>query len=301
MSLVRRSLLLLPPALVALASQFGGSGCAEPTTGPTRGTLRVAAAGAALSLVRAEADTFMRLYPKSRIEVFGAGTVAALESLVNGQADVAALWRAPTPEEQLIAKTTGDSLLVFPYSVDGLGIIVAGANDVPELTPEQVRGLLMGEIRDWSEVGGPSLPVTVYAPELTNGVAELVIRDILGGRTPAWVAMPGDTLAPSGVLIMDGGQMTVGGLEMAGDPNRAVPIKLSSGEQALLHPVDLIRKRYPWVTKHVFCVHGEARDLKSGFISYVTSAQGQKVVVGLGYGPATMPTRLITLGGKSGS
>lgn len=300
MSAARRALSLLPPALIAFASLNSVSGCAEPTTGPTRGRLRVAASGAALSLIRAEADTFMRLYPKSRIDVIETGTVAALESLVNRRVDLAALWRPPTPEEQRIARSAGDSLTVFPYSVDGLGIIVSGRNNVPSLTVDEVRGLLTGRIRDWSEVGGPSVPVTVYAPDPESGIVELVVRDILGGQAPVWVAMPGDATGLLGVLSVNAGGMSLGGLGLAQEPNRAVPIRLESGEEALLHPADLIRKRYPWVTKHVFCVQGQVRDLTSGFISYVTSAQGQKVVVGLGYGPATMPSRLITLGGKRG-
>jgi phosphate transport system substrate-binding protein len=261
----------------------------------------VAGAGETVPLVRAEADTFMRLYPKARIDVIATGTVAALESLVNRQADVAALWRAPTQEELRIARSVGESLSVFPYAVDGLGVIVAAGNTVPSLSVDEVQGLLLGRIRSWSEVNGPNLPVTVYAPDQTSGVIELVVRDVLPeGQTPAWVAMPGDSSAPSGVINMDAGGMTFGGLRAAEGAYRAVPIRLDSGEEVLLHPADLIRKRYPWVTRHVFCVRGEARDLAGGFISYVTSAEGQRMVVARGYGPATMPSRLITLTGQSG-
>jgi phosphate transport system substrate-binding protein len=242
----------------------------------------------------------MRLYTKARIEVFGAGTVAALESLVNRHADVAAIWRQPTAEEREIARSTGDSLSVFPYAVDGLGIIVPAGNTVPSLSPAEVRALFTGKLIRWSEVGGPDLPVTVYAPAPESGLVEAVVLQILEGEAPAWVATPGHEMGISGVLSTDAGGVTVGGLDLANDPLRAVPIRLESGEAVVLHPAELLKRRYPWRTKHVFVVQGEARDLASGFISYVTSAQGQKVAVGLGYGPATAPSRLVTLGGKSG-
>jgi len=213
---------------------------------------------------------------------------------------VAALWRPPTAEEKEIVRGAGDSLSVFPYAVDGIGIIVPASNRVTSLSQEQVRDIFTGRVTNWSEVGGADSPVTVYAPDPASGLVEAVVLQMLEGRAPAWIETPGHEEGVAGVLRMDAGGVTVGGLNMANEPLRAVPIRSEAGEDIVFHPAELLKQRYPWSTRHVFVIQGEARDLISGFISYVTSAQGQKVAVGLGYGPATMPSRFITLGGKGG-
>jgi phosphate transport system substrate-binding protein len=275
---------------------LGPSGCVEPTSGPTIGRIRIACSGAAFPLIKAEADSFMRLYAKARVDVVLTGTEAALESLVNRSVDLAALWREPTSDERAIARSVGESLSVFAYAIDGPGILVSDRNSVAALTSEQARALLAGRIANWRDVGGPDLPVTVYAPDSASGIADVAVRDILGGERPAWVRPAGDQTGLPGVLTMDAGGMTVGGIAMARDPLRAVPILLESGGDAMLHPADLVRSRYPWYTKHMLCGRWEVRDLASGFVSFVTSAQGQRIAVAQGYGPATMPSRLVVLG-----
>lgn len=74
--------------------------------------------------------------------------------------------------EELAAAGLGD-LSSFEQehgiAVDGLLIVVHPDNPVAALTEEQISAILAGEVTNWSEVGGPDLPVTVYSRDTNSG------------------------------------------------------------------------------------------------------------------------------------
>ncbi len=54
-----------------------------------------------------------------------------------------------------------DALLAFPLARDGVGVIVHSENPVSGLSEAALKAIYTGEIRDWSQVGGPQEPITV--------------------------------------------------------------------------------------------------------------------------------------------
>lgn len=99
------------------------------------------------------------------VEFSAIGSTAGLTSLLCGTADVAMLSAPPAEvaaglkgsvpaTETLEAVQVGKTQLVF---------IVNSRNPVRHLTAGQMHDVLTGKVRNWQEVGGPDLPITLVA------------------------------------------------------------------------------------------------------------------------------------------
>src|SRR5262245_19895692 len=117
------------------------AGCGEGRRGLTSGEIRVSGSDAALTLMKAEADSFARLYPGATVRVEGGGSVLGLEALINRKADVAFMSREPAPDERALAKDAGAELALYPFARDGLAVIVARDNPVYALAFDELRGI----------------------------------------------------------------------------------------------------------------------------------------------------------------
>jgi len=65
----------------------------------------------------------------------------------------------PLSEQEVAAK----KLLVYPIALEPVLIVVNKANPVSNLSSEQVRGIMRGDIVNWREVGGRDEPIVLVA------------------------------------------------------------------------------------------------------------------------------------------
>jgi phosphate transport system substrate-binding protein len=89
------------------------------------------------------------------------------------------------------------NLWVAPVGQDGLAIVVDTANPISFLSFDDLRAIFQGRIANWSELGGPDLPLTVVSREsgadtrlLLNALVMEDRRTTLGAR----MALSGQTV-----------------------------------------------------------------------------------------------------------
>ncbi len=97
---------------------------------------------------------FEKKYPGTQVNLANNGTPQGIQAVLEGKADVAAIGRPLNAEE----KSKG--LVAVPVGRDKIAILV-GANNAfaKSLNISQFAKIFRGEIKNWSEVGGPSLPI----------------------------------------------------------------------------------------------------------------------------------------------
>jgi len=66
-------------------------------------------------------------------------------------------------------------------AVDGLSVITNSSNPVNKLTVDQIGAIYRGEITNWSEVGGPNMPIALYGRQSNSGTYAFMQEDILKG------------------------------------------------------------------------------------------------------------------------
>jgi VanZ family protein len=78
-----------------------------------------------------------------------------------------------------------------PEACDMVAVLVHPSNPVTELTLEQVRKIFSGEYTNWSEVGGPDLPVGVVTVHKRNSnLIEIVKNNLRADLSPDAVRLP---------------------------------------------------------------------------------------------------------------
>ena len=107
-------------------------------------------------------------------------THGAWLNIADRTADIA-LLAAPTEEEMAYLNERGVSIEMKLYGGDGLVFIGNAANPVQDLSHEQLIAIYQGKITNWSEVGGPDQPITVYYRDDQSGSQRLFEKMVFKG------------------------------------------------------------------------------------------------------------------------
>lgn len=119
-----------------------------------------------------------------KVDVQPFNTASGLDALRSGSADIAGSARPGNGSAQ-------ESGLVFtPVAWDGLVMITHPSNPVSNLSLKQLHDIYYGKITNWSDVGGRSAPMNVYAVASPGDGVEFSLRKLLFGRGNQPVAAP---------------------------------------------------------------------------------------------------------------
>ncbi len=111
------------------------------------------------------------------------GSSTGIQALIDGQLAFAQSSRPVLDKELNRAQQRGFGLKQIPVAIDGLAVAVHPNLNIPGLTIDQLKSIYTGKISNWSQVGGPNLPIKPYSRRNTDGgTVELFVQDILGGQ-----------------------------------------------------------------------------------------------------------------------
>ncbi|HET8764209.1 MAG TPA: substrate-binding domain-containing protein [Rhodanobacter sp.] len=140
-----------------------------------------------VTTARAVMDDMSREWQSSghgRIELQPFNTASGIDAVASGSADLAGSARASDGSAE-------DNQLTFtPVAWDALVMITNPANPVRNLTLRQLHEIYLGRITNWSQVGGHSAPIDLYAVISPNDGVEYSLRDLLFGRGTQQISAP---------------------------------------------------------------------------------------------------------------
>ena len=91
------------------------------------------------------ADAYKALNPDVTIEIQQTGSGAGITSAIEGVCDFGMSSRALTDEEAA-------ELVNTQIATDGIAVVVNNENPVEDMTSDQIKGIYLAEITDWSEI-----------------------------------------------------------------------------------------------------------------------------------------------------
>ena len=124
-----------------------------------------------------------------RFLVEAARSDEAFLTLLNGDADIALTLREPLELEQRAAEAAaregGPSLGARGrvIGLDALVPITARSNPLGRIGAEELRAIYLGQITNWSELGGPNAEINLHLPEAGNGLAQYFLAEVLTGAS----------------------------------------------------------------------------------------------------------------------
>ena len=181
---------LAPPGVGGLAFVACAllAGCAAPA--PPAPRVVVIATG---DSTRALAERLAALYASRaegvRIQLRPGNAASAITAVQRGDADLALIDRQP-PESA--------GLRAVEVAREPVAIIANPANPIANASTELLSQVYGGQLRDWSEAGGPPGAIVVLTREEGDGSRATLERVALGGRSVTATAL----LAPSEAIMI---------------------------------------------------------------------------------------------------
>jgi phosphate transport system substrate-binding protein len=117
---------------------YSGTGATEKIT--------VAGSSSVSPVMEKLIEAYKALYPDADIELNTSDSTTGVTNAIEGVCDIGMASRA-LKDEELSQGVTGTVI-----ATDGIAVIVNLENPIENLTTEQVQGIYMGEITDWSEI-----------------------------------------------------------------------------------------------------------------------------------------------------
>jgi|SRR5689334_12221871 len=299
---------------VGLLALLAAGGCeTERKETPTKGSVTVAVSESIAPVMEIERRKFEELYPDAHVAFVTGTTRGMMTRFFNDTIRVIASARPFDAEERAVAKQHNITIGEYRVAIDAIAILVNDANPVTQLRTTQLDSLLRGVTTKWKDAGGSSAAVALCLPDPNSANFEVVGAKVLhGGRyaTPAKVAATTremldyvertpNALGMAGIAWLGEKGEHVRVLELM-DPFAPDSLGIA-GQYFGPHQAHIYRGYYP-LTRDVYIYsrtdnYGPA----AGFLSFVASAPGQKIILNTGLVPATMPIRLVELTRKGES
>lgn len=114
------------------------------------------------------AKRFEKQNPGVRIDVQSGGSSRGIADARSGVAQIGLVSRALKAEER--------DLVAHTVALDGISLILHRSNPVASLSDSQIKAIYTGQVRNWREVGGPDLPITVVNKAEGRSTLELFLH-----------------------------------------------------------------------------------------------------------------------------
>ena len=260
----------------AAESTVAESSAAAPaeTTTDLSGSISMVGSTSMEKLANALSEAFMEEYPDVTVTAEFVGSGAGIEAVTNGTTDIGNSSRSLKNEE----KAAG--VVENVVAIDGIAVCVDPANEVADLTKEQLTNIYNGTVTNWKEVGGADEPIIVIGREAgsgTRGAFEELV-DLVDGckyaneldSTGAVIAKVASTPGAIGYASLDALDDSVKALSLEGVEATAENIK--AGNYFLSRP-------FVMATKGEI---SEQNDLVQAWFDFVLGDEGQQVASEVG-------------------
>ena len=246
-----------------------------------------------VNLAMAWAEAYQHNHSEVQISVTGGGSGTGFAALINGTIDIANASRDIKDEEITAARAAGFEPVEFIVANDAIAVVVHPDNPVEQLTLEQVARIYMGEISNWSELGGEDRPIVRLSRETNSGThvyfLETVIR--LGNTEDKSIFSADTLLLPSSEGII---------AEVSDNPNaigydglgyitpgvKTIALARRAGEPYIMPAKEtVVTEEYP-ISRHLFMyTRGQPEGVVKEFLDWILSPDGQSIVTELGFVP----------------
>jgi phosphate transport system substrate-binding protein len=149
-----------------------------PPTDVPQTTLTLSGSGTTTLILGAVEPVFESSVPGYTLDILpGSGTGGGVKGLLEGVLDVAAMARPPKDEE------AAQGVEYVEFGQSGVALYTHPNVGVTELTAAQVKAMYVGEITNWSQVGGSDLDIVLYARDEGDSSTK-ALRQVVFADTP---------------------------------------------------------------------------------------------------------------------
>ena len=284
-----------------------GCGGKEPgSTQLTKGTLRLGCDEAVLPLVRREVDEFTRLYAEASIRVDSGEARALVSAFASDSLRVFVCARALNKEERDALAAAKVEFREYEFARTAVAVIEHPGVAATRFRTGELDTIFSGKLSQWHVKKQTMIELAVGG--LNSSVNEVFRKAILGNggydraartfaSSPELLEYVGRTPGAIGIVGLDWMKGHEESVTVAALASAAMRPDSTVAPQEYYSPAPayVYLGYYPLYAPVYIYTREIERDLADGFIAFLTSVAGQKVVQNNGLVPVTMPVRLVHL------
>ncbi len=266
-------------------------GCKEKELSPIRGSLKCYVDESIYNVVKAERDTFVTLYPKSKIELVTVKAREGIANVLNGEATLFISSRVLNDEERTYYEKTKSGARAFKFCYDAVVPIVADNESKENVTLDDIKKILAGQ----------TIGFKVFVPEPNSGIYEYLKTSVLENKEPQKVS-----IVKSEKEVIEKVKSTRKSLGFVGlntlenvEGVKILEVGITRSKDDILYykpyVAYLVSQTYPLIRATSILINEAGIGLASGFATFLTSYKGQKIVSKHNLGPATVPVKMVEL------
>jgi len=323
----RSEILLIVAGLMMACVLMTACGDRRPKSTSTRGIARIMCDESFQSVLEQEIAVFEYQYPEASIMPDYINEHDALDSLFNNKVDLIIISHDITQEQKKSLKKIGRGYRSRMIAVDAIAIIVNKANDIDELTLEDLSDIFTGKVKRWGEVSptklkndsikvmfdgsgtgvvnymkekflnGAKFGPNVYARQSSSDVFKAVeeYKNVIGFIGVSWIT---SDLKSAEKPIADKYEELKNSNEVSvidfTDRIKVMPVRGDDQIQGVKpYQAYIYSGEYPLV-RTIWAIDASYNGtLDHGFYAFLTGVIGQKIILQTGILPAAEPVRYV--------
>jgi phosphate transport system substrate-binding protein len=232
------------------------------------------------------AEVYMKKHPEISIQVTGGGSGVGISSLINGSTDICNSSRKMSRTEIEKLKARYNTLgIEIPCAKDGITIYLNPSNKVKVLTLKQLSDIFSGRVTNWNQVGGANAPIKLYGRENSSGTYVFFKENVV----KADYATSCQTL-PGTAAVVNAVKKDINGIGYGGAAfSKGIEIcKVKRDDKSIGYEpnAETIKKNQYPISRYLYMyVRNRPTGAIKQFIDWIISAEGQNLVVQMGYFP----------------
>jgi phosphate transport system substrate-binding protein len=211
---------------------------------------------------------FEKKFPGVQVVNGASSSGQGLKDLAAGSIDLTGISRELTADEK------AQGLVSVPIVQDKIAIVISTNNDLRTgLTSDQITKIFTGEVTNWSQVGGKSLPIRPILRPVNSGThqsfQEVGLQGKQFGTGGKFKILERDATTP---LLQALGNDGIGYATFAQVANQSTVRSIAIDGML---PADA---NYPYKRSLAYVYKGQPSDAVKAFLGFATSSAGQELV-----------------------
>ncbi len=285
----RKSLKFMVVALAVVMTAGILAGCSSKTETPTSetkktelsGSITAAGSSALQPLAELGAKMFADKNPGATVNVQGGGSGTGLKLVSEGSVEVGNSDIYAKDKEGIDAATLKDNKVC----VIGFAAVTNPKAKVESLTKEQLIDIFTGKIKNWSEVGGADIAITIINRPASSGTRATFKEFGLGGAEEVAGLTQDSSGAVKQAVVQTDGAISYLALSYFADAANKEGLNVLKIDGVSANEENISTDKYKiWSYEHMY-TKGEPTDVTKAYLDYMLSGEMKASIKKLGYIP----------------